>query len=119
MSILLGIWFVSLITILGIVLYGSMLHNKNLHPHEHPEVHPHDFIAHEISELNKVFLRLLKSAKPHGIRTARAGFVIVKRGQEIFIRRVYGHMNVEKGRTSSFFLKHISEHKEQTKSERE
>jgi hypothetical protein len=119
MSILFGIWLASLITIMGIVLYGRTLHNRSFQTHEHPSIHLHDLIAHEVSELNKVFLSLLETAKPHGVRTARAGLVMIKRGQELIIHRVYGRMKVEKGRTSSFFLKHISEHKEQTKSERE
>lgn len=119
MSILLGVWIASLMTIIAIVLYGRVLHVRRTHEHEHAPVHIHDLIAHEIFKLNKEFSRLVESAKPHGVRTARAGLVMVKRGQELFVRRVYGRIKIEKGSTSSFFLKHISEHKEQIKKEHE
>ena len=119
MSILLGVWLGSLTTIIAIVFYGRFLYARRAHEHEHVPVHIHDLLAHEIVNLNKEFSKLIESAKPHGVRTARVGLVIIKRGKELFVRRIYGRMKIEKGSTSSFFLKHISEHKEQIKKEQE
>lgn len=116
MSILLGIWFASIVVIVGIVLYGRVLYSKKgFHSYTYSSIHLYDLITNEIFELYKVFLWKFENVKPHGVRTVKRGLVMAKRGQEIFIHRVYGRVKVEKGRTSSFFLKHISEHKEHTK----
>lgn len=117
MSILFGIWLVSLVTILGIVTYGWILYRRSFHAQVHTPLRLHDIFTHEVSQMHKDFYKLLAHMRPHGVRTARAGLVMIKRGQELFIHRVYGRMKIEKGSASSFFLKHITEHKVHSKRE--
>ncbi len=113
MSILLSIWIVSLVSIVGALVYGRMLkherRSETIELSERP-VSFSDFMSHELALLKRDMLLLIGSLRPHGVRTIRSGVSMVLRGQEVFISRVYGRIKTQKGLASSFFLKQIAEH---------
>lgn len=112
MSTLLIIWIVSALTLLSIVIYARKCAAVRDITALQAEVRFSDVVTREITTLHRDFYKLLDAARPHGERSLSAGLVMVKRGQDLFISRVYGRIQSEKGRASSFFLKQIAEHKE-------
>ena len=112
MSMLLILWIVSGMTLVGVILYARHIAAKVEFSAPHVAPTLPDVVASEVALLHRDFSKLIDVAKPHGKRTLAAGVVMVKRGQDVFIRRVYGRIQSEKGRASSFFLKQIAEHKE-------
>ncbi len=112
MSTLLIIWIVSALTLLCIVVYARKNAGRQENVNEQSQIRLGDVVSREITTLHRDFYKLLDAAKPHGQRSLSAGLVMVKRGQDLFISRVYGRIQSEKGRASSFFLKQIAEHKE-------
>lgn len=113
MSILLFIWVVSLASIVGVIVYGRITPNQRRSETIgliEKSVSFSDFVTHELTMLNRDVLLLMAGLKPHGVRTIQSGVTIVRRGQEVFISRVYGGIKAQKGLASSFFLKQIAEH---------
>ena len=120
MSILLGIWIMSLASIVGVLLYGRMIqHQRGDEASNRAAESPTSFsevVSHELATLNRDIRALIDALKPHGVRTIASGVTIVRKGQEVFISRVYGRIKTQKGRASSFFLKQIAEHQGSTRS---
>ncbi|KKU77599.1 MAG: hypothetical protein UY04_C0055G0004 [Parcubacteria group bacterium GW2011_GWA2_47_7] len=112
MVTLFQIWLVSALVLIGIMFYAYVNAVRQQYTAIHTRLRFADFVFDEVSLLHRDIFRLVEKAKPQGQRTARAGMVIVKRGQEFFTSRIFGRIESERGRASSFFLKQIIEHKE-------
>lgn len=107
---LLFTWIISALTILGIILYARFYQSEREDALLHGEHRLSDVLTEEMLSLHRDLRELFEVLKPHGKRSLSAGLVMVKRGQDLFISRVYGRIQCEKGRASSFFLKQIAEH---------
>jgi hypothetical protein len=112
MSLIASLWFIALVVMAGIYWHGvfwkkSAMRRMTGGPKDFTEL-----MTREIQLLNHDFGRLLLNLRPHGARAVRAGLVVVKRGHDLVINRVYGRTSITRGSASSFFLKQIAEHKE-------
>ena len=119
MSFLSFIWFLSLSAIIVILFIANKISSRISSSLSYSNIHLSDVAWREIIQIKKDVMEFLHFAKPHGVRTVKKGVLIGKRAQDMFITRVYGMIEAPKGKASSFFLKHISLHKEENKKERE
>ena len=114
MTLLAIIWTFSLLTMVVTLLYayakiaggeaGSVASPASLYFSE--------FIREELRHLVEHSSRVAITIKPH---TSRLGLVVSdygKRGHKAFSERLFGRILLERGKTVSFFLKYIAEHKE-------
>lgn len=75
-----------------------------------------EFVRDEIHHLIEFVTHLSERMKPH---TSRVGIIVLnygKRGHMAFSERLFGRIISERGKTASFFLKYIAEHKENIRS---
>ena len=111
MSLLLVIWLLALSLIVGIIFYARIARrDARLNTARTPQDWS-EFVHDEVLRMYGNVGRMVHVARPHGERAMSAGIVIVRRGHDLFIERVFGRMSVEKGKASSFFLKQITESK--------
>jgi hypothetical protein len=113
MSVLSYTWIVSALLCALLLLYARFLLSrlgvsKEIGAHNNLR----DIIALEIVALRDDGARFVRFMTPHGKRSLSLGARVCRRGHDVFMRRVYGRIHLEKGRASSFFLKQIVEHKE-------
>lgn len=112
MSTLFTIWMISVLVILAIISFAYLLARRE---RQFARISPHhirDLVGDEIVSLHRDFSALVEKVKPHGKRTVSMGLSVIKKGQDVFISRVFGGIQTEKGRASSFYLKQIAENKE-------
>lgn len=112
MSMLAFLWFISLALLVGMVLYARK--RLEILPLSRVIVAPEgfgDFFANEVLRIIGDCYWIFKKLRPHGEMLAEVGMRVIERGHRIFVERVYGRIQVEQGKASSFFLKHIAEYK--------
>lgn len=71
-----------------------------------------EFISLELHDILTYLKRVAHTTRPHAKRAVGYTILVSRRGCDMFIERVFGRKEMMKGKTTSFFLKHISEHKE-------
>ncbi len=113
MSILFIIWLMALLVLGGTLVYA---HFRMKRAHYILEVRvPSDFSEFLSLELHDIILclrRMMHTARPHAKRATGYAVLVSRRGYDLFIERIFGRKEVTRGKTTSFFLKHISEEKE-------
>jgi hypothetical protein len=79
-----------------------------------------DFVLEELDEMRSVLAGSLEKVRPHAVGAVTHSVAFLDRGQDLFIKKVFGRLEREKGGTTSFFLKRIIEQKirSRTKGER-
>lgn len=113
MSTLFIIWLVALFVLSSTLAYAH-IRMKRVHTFAQARV-PNDFSEFIAQELHDISLHLRRAAhvmRPHGKQAVGYAVLLSRRGYDMFTERVFGRMEVTKGKTTSFFLKHISENKE-------
>ena len=111
MSLLVISWLLSLVTLGGVVFYARSRDTSPVSSEER-STDWRDFIAIELTRMVGYISRLFDYARPHGERAVFHGTVVLKKGHDLFIEKVFGGIEIEKGKAASFFLKRIAEHKE-------
>jgi len=71
-----------------------------------------EFLLDELHDLRVLLEEFFVHTRPHRARVRGHAVVLFGRGKNIFMERVYGRVMKERGKTASFFLKHIAEHQE-------
>lgn len=113
MSMLSLIWLLALAVMAGIVFSARTKSGENMYEGKRA-LRLGDLASKEAHLLLRDTVSLVNDIRPHGARAFRSGLVFVRRGQDFFIARVYGKMQMQKGSASSFFLKQIAEHQGQS-----
>lgn len=113
MSPLLIVWSLSLLTLVAIGAYAL---SRVRHEREGGDLSA--LIAYTALDSYRIARRGTDSALPHVRRVIVFGVRRGKEGYELMLDRMFGKGEVERGRTASFFLKHIAEEKEAKRSER-
>ena len=120
MSILFIIWCIALLTLASTLVYAHVRVGRSGGV---PVASvPNDFTEFLSAEWHEVLVfsrNLLHATRPHGERAVGYVVLVSRRGYDLFIERVFGRTEVTKGKTTSFFLKHISEHKEAERGEKD
>lgn len=111
MSLLVICWLLSLATLGGVVVYTRSNTALPLSSGEQPEDW-RDFVAIELTRMVGHVSHLFHYARPHGERAMFHSTVLLKKGHDLFIEKIFGRIVVEQGKAASFFLKRIAEHKE-------
>lgn len=110
---LLIIWLSALFVLSSTLAYAHFFIKKTSGA---PQVHvPSDFsefIALELREILIYVKRVAHAVRPHANRALGYTVAVSRRGGDMFIERVFGRTEITKGKTTSFYLKHISEHKD-------
>ncbi|OGZ07211.1 MAG: hypothetical protein A2942_03790 [Candidatus Lloydbacteria bacterium RIFCSPLOWO2_01_FULL_50_20] len=110
MTLLTAIWLLSLAVVSGILVYA---HRKNTDLRVSPEdvlASFADFLALELSHMIDQLSYGAVRVRPHGIRILTQSRIFLERGHDIFLEKIFGRLDVEKGNVTSFFLKRIAEH---------
>ncbi len=108
LSSLLAMLILSLCALLR--LRGASANFVSRIPSRSPELPA--FIRLQIEELFRHLHVVAKRSEPHARRLSVVVISLGKRGHDYFIERIFGRIIRERGKASSFFLKHIAEHKE-------
>jgi hypothetical protein len=116
MSFLFISWLVSLIAVGGIAGMALSGMRGRSFSREHEPTDLSGFLSGELH----AFFELLRSYATHAWRplanwTIDKSAHYVTRGHDMFMERVYGRVEIERGKAASFFLKRIAEHKEESK----
>lgn len=113
MSILLIIWLTALFVLTSTLAYAHFFIKKASGV---TQVHAHtdfsEFISLELHDILIYLKRVIHTARPHAKRAVGYTIFVSRQGCDMFIERVFGRKEMTKGKTTSFYLKHISEHKE-------
>lgn len=115
MIFLVFLWGLSFLIISGTVCYVSFRRGMEATPAITPARGIGEFVRDEIYHFILFITHLTERVKPH---TSRVGLAILhysKRGHLALSRRLFGRMISERGKTASFFLKYIAEHKKNTR----
>ena len=112
MTSLIVFWFLSLVALVGIVVYAGRKGGSHATPFEDAPRSFADFIAIELTRMIGHLSRGVRRLRPHGEMIIMQSSVVLKKGHDIFIEKIFGHIAIEKGKAASFFLKRIAEHKE-------
>lgn len=70
------------------------------------------FISGEVYGMVRAVYAALYELLPHGQRAIFVVSVHGRRASDMFVKRVFGRMEMKRGTASSFFLKHLAEHRE-------
>ncbi len=70
------------------------------------------FVHLQVEEFFRHLHSAAKHTEPHARQLRVVIIGVVTRGHDYFIERIFGRIVRERGKASSFFLKHIAEHKE-------
>jgi hypothetical protein len=111
MSLLVVSWLLSFATLCGVVFYARS-RTVDVLSSADDSTNWRDFIAVELTRIVGYVSHLLSYARPHGARALFHGSEALKKGHDLFIEKVFGGIEIEKGKAASFFLKRIIEHKE-------
>ena len=115
MTNLLFIWIGSLVVLAGVLLFSLFrARNMNTALFQRPEGF-REFIIDALGHLLGHFSHVAISAEPHARKIGLLFFHFGKRGHDVFSERVFGKVVSERGKTASFFLKHIAENKENSR----
>ncbi|OGZ06602.1 MAG: hypothetical protein A3C93_00405 [Candidatus Lloydbacteria bacterium RIFCSPHIGHO2_02_FULL_54_17] len=112
MSFLVALWTLSLVALIGIVLYA---HRKRDAFTPSPHVADGNFgdlVVEELRETGEMLWRRAVLLRPHGERIVVESGILLKKGHNMLIEKAFGRVATEKGGSSSFFLKRIAEYKE-------
>lgn len=112
MSFLTALWLISLVLLVGIIVYARRKEASFAASFEEMPDSFADFIAIELTRMTGHLSRGATQLRPHGERVIAQSTVFLKKGHDIFIEKIFGRMEIEKGNVVSFFLKRITEHKE-------
>ena len=116
MTFLVFLWGLSFLTISGTVCYVSFRNAPHDASANFPARGLGEFVRDEIHHFVEYVSHLGERLKPH---TSRVGLMVLnygKRGHVAFSERLFGRIISERGKTASFFLKYIAEHKENIRS---
>lgn len=102
------LWIGSLLLILTIVVLAAVRRTVPVTT----EVSFADLVRDELSWIVDHLRMITRGAFNKGSALLVSGAMPLRRGNELFIERVFGKMKIERGRASSFFLKRIAEHKD-------
>ena len=76
-----------------------------------------DLFRREVAIIGEVIKQMTELARPFLANVLmRTGIYLFRKGGELygaFSRKVFGRVDLKKGKTASFFIKHISEFKEE------
>lgn len=114
MSLLTITWLLSLATLVVTTLYAF----RRARSAPAPRYVPHDlgeFIHEALTHMVGGVSNTLGSAQPHARRVSAYVVSVSKWGHDMFIDRVFGKTALAPGKTASFFLKYIAEHKEEVR----
>ncbi len=111
MTALLSVWALSIAILFAVTLYAYHRAQRVPLPRYVPRSLS-DFVHEALSHLAIHLHSAAGTAKPHARRFSETLISISRRGHDVFIDRVFGRMSQERGRSASFFLKYIAEHKE-------
>lgn len=116
MIFLVFLWGFSFLIISATVYYASFRDQIQTMSASIPARGIGEFVRDEISHSTQFMGLLGKRAKPHTSRVGLMVFHYGKRGHVAFSERLFGRVISERGKTASFFLKYIAEHKENIRS---
>lgn len=111
------VWLGSLLLALCIFVYARVRGGRTLGYDR--EAYLGSLIAEELSGVGQHAARGALYFRPHGERAVAYGTLWLKRGHDVFIEKVFGRIEIEKGRTPSFFLKRIALHREELRGTKE
>jgi len=117
MSSLVIAWLSSFVVMATLFAAGKFFQIKRTLEHV-PESFQ-DLIHEEWERARRYCGRHALRVEPHARKFFGAGTSYVRRRHDLFIERVFGRTGVEKGKMTSFFLKHIAEGKEGKRNKRE
>ena len=109
MTFLVSLWFLLLAILAGIIIYGQNQEGES--DLTVPE-NFHDFFMEEFARMEEFFRMVLERLHPHGKRALVSGGTLLKKGHDAFLEKIFGGIEVEKGKVTSFFVKRIAEQKE-------
>jgi hypothetical protein len=115
MTFITFIWAFSLVVMLLLAGYAYYLSSQKKH-HVVAHLVPldlHTFIHEALVHMFDGVLVVLQHTKPHTDRALLYVKRVSKLGHDKFIDRVFGKTEQHRGKTASFFLKYIAEHKEE------
>ena len=113
MNFLTIIWALSAFTLVGVIVF-SYKHRSQTSPKQIPQDF-NAFIHDALSHLAAHTTSAVGTAKPHAHRFLSQVLSVIHSTQTKFTEQVFGKINKERGKTASFFLKYIAEHKETTR----
>ena len=117
LSFLVICWLGSILVLVGIFLYACTRTSTSIS--ENVPGSFKDFVAIEMVRTSGELLHGLAQARPHGERAFAEGVMLFQRGHAMFIEKVFGRLEIEKGKAGSFFLKRIAENKESLRGEKD
>ena len=112
MTFLTFLWSLSFLSIAGVAGFIAFRKGKMS---SSPNCTPLDlggFVREEIRHLVEHASKMAALLKPHASKLGLVVFRYGKRGHTAFSERLFGRILSERGKTASFFLKYIAEHKE-------
>ena len=116
MTFLVFLWGLSLLIISGTVCYALFRNGIQSISAITPPQGVGEFVRDEIRHFAELTGHLGERLKPHATRVTEIAFNYGKRGHVAFSERLFGRIISERGKTASFFLKYIAEHKENLRS---
>ena len=117
MTFTMTIWFASALIMLVLVFLGKRQASRVMSA-DVPE-NLGQFVRETLVSSIDRFSHRAKIIKPHVDRVTSVFLYVGKKSHDKFINNVFGKSNGEPGTASSFFLKHIAEHKAESKKEGE
>lgn len=114
MTFLTACWLLSLALLVGIYVYAYTRKNVgNLvtSPEETPASFA-DFVATELTRMTGHLSHGAIRLRPYAEWAITQSRIFLGKGHNIFAEKVFGRMEIEKGKVVSFFLKRIAEHQE-------
>ena len=114
MNFLTTIWALSAITLFGVIIFAYRQRSHMTSPKQIPEDF-NAFIHEALSHLAVHATSVAGTAKPHAHRVVAQILSLIHSTQTKFTEQVFGKINKERGKTATFFLKYIAEHKETTR----
>lgn len=112
MSTLFIIWLTALLVLFGMLIVAHFRMSRDSSANIRVPNDFGEFLSMELHDVESQFRRLVHVFRPHGKQAVSYVVLVSRRGYDVFIERIFGRTEITKGKTTSFFLKHISEHKE-------
>ena len=116
MTFLVFLWGLSLLIMSATVCYISFRNGSQTMSGVTPLRGVGEFVRDEIHHFILFMGHFGNRLKPHTSRIGMIVFNYGKRGHVAFSERLFGRIISERGKTASFFLKYIAEHKENNRS---
>lgn len=108
MPVIFFLWVGSLLAMSGIIAFAVFRRST----YATSETTFVDFVRGEMYHVAVFFRAIVFSALKNGSALIISGAGPLRRGNEMFMERMFGRVKIERGRASSFFLKRIAEHKD-------